>query len=130
MVSIALCEVCILTDRPIGHGNVIAECIPIGGLRMLDQDEADDKIIGVLKDDATYGAWEDVMQVPEPMLDRLRHYFLTYKQAPGSTPSSCEITHTYGRDDAHEVIRRSLADYQARFGNLEQILDAALSMTK
>jgi inorganic pyrophosphatase len=123
-------DICILTDRPIGHGNVIAECIPIGGLRMLDQDEADDKIIGVLKDDATYGAWEDIMQVPEPMLDRLRHYFLTYKQAPGSTSSSCEITHTYGRDDAHEVIRRSLADYQARFGNLEQILDAALSMTK
>jgi inorganic pyrophosphatase len=123
-------DICILTDRPIQHGNVLVECIPIGGFRMLDNEEADDKIIGVLKQDATYGSWEDIEQVPEPILERLRHYFLTYKQAPGALSSSCEITHTYGRDEAHEVIRRSLSDYQARFGDLEQMLDAALSVMK
>jgi len=60
----------------------------------------------------------------------LRHYFLTYKQAPGSTSSVCEITDTYGREDALEVIRRSFTDYDARFGDLEEILDAALSVMK
>ena len=64
------------------------------------------------------------------MLDRLRHYLLTYKQAPGSMLSICEITHTYGYEEAREVVRRSLSDYKARFGNLEQILDAALSVMK
>jgi inorganic pyrophosphatase len=123
-------DICILTDRPIQHGNVLVECIPIGGFRMLDNEEADDKIIGVLKQDATYGSWEDIAQVPEPILERLRHYFLTYKQAPGALSSSCEITHTYGREEAHEVVRRSLSDYQARFGDLEQMLDAALSVMK
>jgi inorganic pyrophosphatase len=123
-------DICVLTDRPIQHGNVLIECIPIGGLRMVDQDEADDKIVSVLKDDATYGKWTDISQVPSPMLDRLRHYFLTYKQAPGSTSSGCEITHTYGAEEAKEVIRRSLADYQSRFGDLEQILDAALSVMR
>jgi inorganic pyrophosphatase len=123
-------DICILTDRPIQHGNVLVECIPIGGFRMLDNEEADDKIIGVLKQDATYGSWENIGQVPEPILERLRHYFLTYKQAPGALSSSCEITHTYGREEAHEVIRRSLSDYQARFGDLEQMLDAALSVMK
>ena len=97
---------------------------------MVDQNEADDKIIGVLKQDATYGSWTDISQVPESMLDRLRHYFLTYKQAPGSTSSGCEITHTYGRAEAHEVIRRSLNDYHVRFGDIEQILGAALSVMK
>jgi len=123
-------DICILTDRPIGHGNVLVECIPIGGLRMIDHDEADDKIIAVLKDDATYGSWTDIGQVPTPMLDRLRHYFLTYKQAPDSNAPGCEITDIYGHDDAHEVIRRSLNDYHARFGHLEEILGAALSVMR
>jgi inorganic pyrophosphatase len=123
-------DICVLTDRQIQHGNVLVECIPIGGFRMIDHGEADDKIIGVLKEDATYGTWTAITQVPEPMLDRLRHYFLTYKQAPGSGGSSCEISHTYGREEAHDVIRRSLSDYQTRFGDLEQILGAALSVMK
>lgn len=123
-------DICVLSDRPIQHGNVLVECIPIGGFRMVDQNEADDKIIAVLKDDATYGSWTDIVQVPQPVLDRMSHYFLTYKQAPGSIASSCEITHTYGRDEAHEVIRRSLSDYQTRFGDLEQILGEALSVMR
>jgi inorganic pyrophosphatase len=123
-------DICVLTDRPIQHGNVLVECIPIGGFRMVDQNEADDKIIAVLKDDATYGSWTDIAQAPQPVLDRLSHYFLTYKQAPGSMSSSCEITHTYGREEAHEVIRRSLSDYQTIFGDLEQILGEALSVMR
>jgi inorganic pyrophosphatase len=123
-------DICVLTDRPIQHGNVIVECIPIGGLRMLDQEEADDKIIAVLRADATYGSLVEIDQLAAPVLDRLRHYFLTYKQAPGSAAVDCEITHIYGAAEAREVIRRSMNDYQARFGDLEQILDAALSVVK
>jgi inorganic pyrophosphatase len=123
-------DICVLTDRPIQHGNILVECIPIGGFRMVDNNEADDKIIAVLKNDATCGSWTDIGNAPKAMLDRLSHYFLTYKQAPGSTSSACEITHTYGVEEAHEVIRRSMKDYTARFGDLEQMLDAALSVMK
>lgn len=123
-------DICVLTDRPLQHGNVLVDCIPIGGLRMVDQNEADDKIIAVLKHDATYGLWTDVNDVPEAMLNRLTHYFLTYKLAPGTSSGGCEIATTYGREEAHEVIRRSLNDYHARFGDIEQILEAALSIMK
>jgi inorganic pyrophosphatase len=123
-------DICVLTDRPIQHGNILVECIPIGGLRMIDHNEADDKVIGVLKDDATYGSWTDIGQVPVPMLDRLKHYFLTYKQAPGSSSSGCEIESVYGREEACEVINRSRADYDARFGDLEQILGEALRVMR
>jgi inorganic pyrophosphatase len=119
-------DICILTDRPIHHGNLIVECIPIGGFRMVDQNEADDKIVAVLKDDATYGCLTDIGEVAGPVLDRLRHYFLTYKQPPDSDIPTCEITHVYGRDEAHEVTRRSLADYKERFGALEELLGNAL----
>jgi inorganic pyrophosphatase len=123
-------DICVLTDRPVQHGNVLVECTPIGGFRMVDQNEADDKIIAVLKQDATYGLYTDIGDVPVAMLNRLSHYFLTYKQAPGALTSGCEIAATYGCEEAKEVIRRSLSDYHSRFGDLEQILGAALSVMK
>ena len=123
-------DVCILSERLIAHGNVLAECIPIGGFRMIDRDEADDKIIAVLKEDPVCGGWTDVGEVPKAMLDRLRHYFLTYKMAPGSATSVCQISHTYGREEAHEVIHRSFLDYQERFGNIEEMLGEAFSLMK
>lgn len=119
-------DICILTDRQIHHGNLIVECIPIGGFRMVDHDEADDKIVAVLKNDATYGSLTGILQVPAPVLDRLRHYFLTYKQPPDSEAPTCEIADVYDRSDAHEVIRRSLDDYAERFGDIEEILAGAL----
>ncbi len=123
-------DFCVLTDRPIEHGNLLVECIPIGGFRMLDQGEVDDKIIAVLRSDATYGLWKDIAEAPDFVLDRMRHYFLTYKLPPGALTSNCEITHTYGALEAHEVIRRSFADYQARFGNLEDMLTSALALMR
>jgi inorganic pyrophosphatase len=123
-------DICILTDRPIHHGNLLVECIPIGGLRMVDNDEADDKVIAVLKKDGTYGSITDIEQVTAPVIDRLRHYFLTYKQAPDADVPNCEITDVYGRDEAHEVVRRSLADYKRHFGAVEEIFTSALAYIK
>jgi len=123
-------DICILTDRPIHHGNLLVDCIPIGGLRMVDQNEADDKIIAVLKDDASYGSVKDIQQVARPIIDRLRHYFLSYKQSPDLDLPTCEITHIYGREEAHEVVMRSLSDYQERFGSIEDMLSEALVATR
>ena len=89
---------------------------------MLDGDEADDKIVAVLEGDATYGHIREVADCPPVVIDRLRHYFLTYKQAPGALTPVCEITHVYGRQEAHDVIERSRADYLARYARLDQLL--------
>lgn len=75
-------DICVLTDRPIPHGNIIVDCIPIGGFRTIDHREADDKIIDVLKHDSAYGSFTDIEGVPVSMLERLRHYFLPYKFVP------------------------------------------------
>jgi inorganic pyrophosphatase len=111
-------DVCVLTEKEITHGNILVEAIPIGGLRMLDGAEVDDKIIAVLAGDAVYGGLTHVSSLPPLLLDRLRHYFLTYKQGPDDAHASCEITHVYERNEAHEVIRRSREDYARRFGDL------------
>ncbi len=109
-------DVCVLTEKEISHSDLLLSAIPIGGLRMIDGEEADDKILAVLKDDAVYGRLHDVSQMPDALVDRLRHYFLTYKQAPDRAARVVEITHVYGRDEAREVIQRSAEDYQRHFG--------------
>ena len=119
-------DICVLTEKPISHGDILVQAIPIGGLRMLDGNEADDKIIAIMRDDAAFGSIADIDQCPPTMIERLRHYFLTYKEVPGGAAPTCEITHVYGRDEAHEVIARSQADYQALFGDLPSLLTEAL----
>jgi inorganic pyrophosphatase len=56
----------------------------------------------------------------------MRHYFLTYKQAPDAVDKVCEITHIYGREEAQEVIRRGQEDYRLRFPDMEAKLAAVL----
>lgn len=113
-------DICVLTERSISHGNILVRAIPIGGMRMLDGDEADDKIVAVLEGDATYGHLREVKDCPPVVIDRLRHYFLTYKQVPGAAPPRVEIAAVYDRDEAYDVINRSRADYDAHFAELKR----------
>jgi inorganic pyrophosphatase len=94
---------------------------------MIDHNEADDKIIAVLKGDPAYGDWTDIYQCPPTLLDRLRHYFLTYKEVPGESGGMVEIAEVYGRRVAHEMIQRSREDYRQSYGEFEQLLEAALA---
>src|SRR3954452_572569 len=119
-------DVCVLTEKTITHGDILLQARPIGGFRMLDGAEADDKIIAVLDGDAAYGGWRDIRESPSPLIERLKHYFLTYKDAPDSTARRCEIAEVYDAREAKEVITRCHEDYRAHFGGIEHMLTAAL----
>jgi inorganic pyrophosphatase len=106
-------DICVLSERPVTHGDILLQAVPIGGLRMIDKGEADDKIIAVLKDDPAYSGYTEITDLPGALLNRLRHYFLTYKAIPGEQRQVVEINAVYGKAAAHEVIRRSMADYRA-----------------
>jgi inorganic pyrophosphatase len=106
-------DVCVLTEKAITHGDILVKAIPIGGLRMIDGDQADDKIVAVLEGDAVFGGYADISDCPPGLVERLRHYFLTYKQGPDRATRVVEIADVYGRDEAHEAIRRSRDDYGA-----------------
>lgn len=110
-------DICVLTERTISHGDILIQAIPIGGLRMIDNYEADDKIIAVLKDDEVYGKWQNISNCPQAIIDRFLHYFLTYKDLPGKSNRLCEITHVYDQKTACEVIKKSQEDYKNKFKN-------------
>jgi len=110
-------DVCVLAERPITRGGILVTARPIGGLRMFDNDQADDKIVAVLEGDSVFGGFGELSECPERLVDRLRHYFLSYKDMPDSADRKTEITDLYDADEALEVIRRSLEDYRRRFGD-------------
>ena len=109
-------DICVLTESNINHGNVLLVAKPIGGLRMLDGNEADDKIIAVLEGDLAFDEIKEICELPAQLVDRLRHYFLTYKEIPGQETPRTEITHIFDRGEALEIIRRSRQDYEEAFG--------------
>ncbi|HZE69424.1 MAG TPA: inorganic pyrophosphatase [Pyrinomonadaceae bacterium] len=113
-------DICVLSEKAFAHGGFFVRARPIGGLRMIDGDQADDKILAVLEQDLAYGYMQDLEDCPKGLVDRLKHYFLSYKQFPGEAPRRVEIVEVYDRAEAMEVIRRSCRDYQARFGNPEE----------
>jgi inorganic pyrophosphatase len=114
-------DICVLTEKTIPHSDILLTAIPIGGFSMADGGEADDKIIAVMKEDAAYGNFHDIGDCPITLIDRLQHYFLTYKQAPGAVHHKVEITSVYGRDEALKVIRASHDDYRNKFPELESL---------
>ncbi len=109
-------DICVLTEKTFTHGDFFVRAKPIGGLRMIDGKEADDKIIAVLEADVVYGNITELSECPKGLVDRLKHYFLSYKQLPEEAPRRVEITDVYGRDEAMDVINRSLEDYRERYG--------------
>ncbi len=107
-------DICVLTERVIPHGDILVQAIPIGGFRMIDNNEADDKIIAVLKNDHVFGGYNDISELPAGVVKRLYHYFATYKQSPGEE-SPVEIAEVYNNMVAKEIINASLIDYSNHY---------------
>ena len=105
-------DICVLTEKDVTHGDIIVRARPIGGLRLLDHNQADDKIVAVLKNDAVYGLYNGIEELPLNITRRLIHYFTTYKDIPGETKRRMQFISIYGADVAKDVIRRSMEDYQ------------------
>ena len=114
-------DICILTEKTIPHGDILVQATPIGGLRMIDANQADDKIIATLKDDAVYGHIRDIKELPSALVDRLKHYFLTYKQLPNQNNVQVTIAEVYNSVEAKKVIELSLEDYKNNFSELASL---------
>ncbi len=114
-------DICVLTEKTLAHGDLLVNARPIGGFRMIDGNQADDKIIAVLLNDTVYGHFKEINEVPDIVIQRLEHYFLTYKDMPGQE-SNTEIAAIYDSTTACQVIELSMEDYNKRFDNLGKLL--------
>ncbi len=103
-------DICVLSERPVDRADVLVRAKVIGGLRMVEGGEADDKIVAVLENDPAWAQVEELAALPGALVERLSHYFLTYKAIPGM-PNPVRVDGTYARAHAYAVVQAALEDY-------------------
>ena len=103
-----------VSERPISRAEVILNARVVGALKTIDNEEADDKIISVLENDTFWGEVDDISGLPEMLIERLRHYFSTYKLIPGQT-SQVSVEEVCGCTGAFEIIEAAVQDYRDEY---------------
>lgn len=109
-------DICVVSERPVTRSDIILSARVVGGLKMIDRGEADDKIIAVLDNDLFWGESKNLDDLPDMLVERIRHYFSTYKLVPGSE-SDARVADQYDRTTAMKVIEAAVADYEDEYGS-------------
>jgi len=108
-------DICVVSERPINRSEVILTARIVGGLDVNDGGEADDKIIAVLQNDNVWGNAENITDLPAILVERISHYFATYKMIPGEE-SKLKVERIYDCDHALKVVEAAMADYYDEYG--------------
>jgi inorganic pyrophosphatase len=108
-------DICVISERAITRSEIVLSARVVGGIQMIDGGEADDKIVAVLENDLFWGATLELSSLPPALMERLTHYFTTYKLLPGEK-NKVVIAGSYERDHAQQVIAAALEDYQEAYG--------------
>ena len=85
----------------------------IGVMRMLDQGEADDKLIAVCANDMSVAHINDISELPSHFIKELRHFFEEYKRLENKV---VKIEEFLGARLAKKILMHSINDYNAKFG--------------
>ena len=86
----------------------------IGVMRMIDNNEADDKIIAVCADDVSVNHIDDIGELPNYFHSELRHFFEEYKTLENK---SVQVEEFQNKDIAQKIIRQSVIDYNAKYSS-------------
>lgn len=106
-------DIIILTSRPV-YPMTLADVRVIGVIRMLDNDEKDDKIIGVYNTDPRFNEFEDLGDIPQHTLKELKYFFEKYKKLQGK--ANVQIPKILGKKHALRDIERAQKLYQDKYG--------------
>ncbi|HMO18265.1 MAG TPA: inorganic pyrophosphatase [Oligoflexia bacterium] len=107
-------DICVISSSFISKSDITLRAKVVGGFQMVDKNEADDKIVGILDNDPLWGKFEDLTDLPDNLVSRLKHYFLTYKEpaTEGMQKNPVIIPNVYGKEHAHAVILAAMKDYR------------------
>ena len=82
-------------------------------MRMLDQGEADDKLIAVCANDMSVAHINDISELPSHFIAELRHFFEEYKKLENKV---VKIEEFEGQRLAKKILQHSINDYAVKFG--------------
>lgn len=93
---------------------VLVDCFPIGVMKMIDNNEVDEKIIALPFGDPYYSGYKDVDELPEHTFDEIRHFFEVYKFLENKHTI---VEQVLGRKSAIDVINKSIELYNTTYSN-------------
>lgn len=91
----------------------LVKCRAIGVIKMIDNDMIDEKIIATPINDPSWNSYQNIDELPEHIIEEMRHFFRVYKELEGKTTS---IIETRGPKEARRIIEESIKRYQEVFG--------------
>lgn len=91
---------------------VMVECYPIGVLRMIDDNECDDKIIAIPHKDPTWNFYKDIDDLPPHISNEIIHFFEVYKALENKETATSEMLN---RVEAERIIVESMESYLVHF---------------
>jgi len=112
-------DICVYSERHITRADIVLNARVVGGIQMIDGGEAGDTIVAVLDGDNVWGEVQDIADLPAIKVERLQHYFATYKMVPGKE-IDIKVDHVYGREEALKVIAAAQQDYENHYGELHR----------
>ena len=92
----------------------LVECYQIGALRMIDNNEEDEKIIAIAKHDPFLNTYKDISEIPAQVSAEIKHFFEVYKQLEGKQTTVDKIM---GREEAEQIIEKCMENYKEKFLN-------------
>lgn len=90
----------------------LVECRPIGVIKMIDDDQTDEKIIATPIHDPSWNTYRNIDELPEHILEEIRHFFRVYKELEGKHTS---IVETRGPKEAKRLIQEAIEHYKNTF---------------
>ena len=91
---------------------VEVDCYPIGVIRMIDDDEIDDKIIAIPFEDPNWNYYHDIDQLPPHHGNEIAHFFEIYKSLEHKyTATSDALT----RSVAVKVLKDCIERYEVHY---------------
>lgn len=103
-------DVLVLCSEPILPMSLV-KCHPIGILQMTDNGYPDEKVIAVASNDPFYNQYNDVSELPQHVVDEIKHFFQVYKTLEGKSTAIHEMK---DREYACKIIEECINDYQVK----------------
>jgi inorganic pyrophosphatase len=105
-------DVLVLCSQPTEPLTLI-RCYPIGAIRMVDDNEMDEKIIAIPFSDPNYNTYNDMKELPKHIFDEMAHFFTVYKELENKVTAVLDVV---DRQAAVEIIKKAMTAYNKSFG--------------
>ncbi len=91
----------------------LADCRPIGMIKMTDSGSVDEKVIAVPLHDPSYNCYNDIGELPEHVSAEIRHFFTVYKALENKTTAVDEVQNAAAARDA---VKKAIDAYREKYG--------------